>query len=305
MLLIGFYPLLHFGIIAAVKDHIAERFDQIPPLHLDEIGPVIVPCKTGAFLIAGRFRQHSEERIESLDGQFIPLDQTPMARAVRNGESVEGAEAIVQNPDGRRWVARVNVKPLRDPSGTVVGAINCFQDITQEFEMRDALKRQQRTFDLAMSLEVAEHLPPKSAEGFIAGLTKLAPVVLFSAAIPFQGGTNHVNEQWPQYWADLFARHGFDAIDCIRSEVWDNEEVEWWYAQNTILYANEAGLKAHPNLRKFNSSIGLSVVHPRQYLHLAEGLPPPPGLWQSLSLTVAATKRALLKRLAPSPAPDR
>ncbi len=162
-----------------------------------------------------------------------------------------------------------------------------------------------RTFDLAMSLEVAEHLPPKSAEGFIAGLTKLAPFVLFSAAIPFQGGTNHVNEQWPQYWADLFARHGFDTIDCIRSEVWDNEGVEWWYAQNTILYANEAGLKAHPNLRKFNSSVGLSVVHPRQYLHLAEGLPPPPGLRQSLSLTVAATKRALLKRLAPSPAPDR
>src|SRR6201994_309200 len=89
-------------------------------------------------------------RVESLDGQFIPLDQTPMARAVRNGESVEGAEAIVQNPDGRRWIARVNVKPLRDPSGAVVGAINCFQDVTQEFEMGDALERQQRTFDLAM-----------------------------------------------------------------------------------------------------------------------------------------------------------
>jgi PAS domain S-box-containing protein len=89
-------------------------------------------------------------RVESLDGHFIPPDQTPMACAVRNGESFEGAEAIVQNPDGRRWVARVNVKPLRDPSGAVVGAINCFQDITQEFEMRDALKRQQRTFDLAM-----------------------------------------------------------------------------------------------------------------------------------------------------------
>src|SRR6201994_4413858 len=89
-------------------------------------------------------------RVESLDGQFIPLDQTPMARAVRNGESVEGAEAIVQNPDGRGWIARVNGKPLRDPSGAVVGAINCFQDVTQEFEMGDALERQQRTFDLAM-----------------------------------------------------------------------------------------------------------------------------------------------------------
>jgi PAS domain S-box-containing protein len=88
--------------------------------------------------------------LESLDGRFIPPDQTPMARAVLRGESVDGAEAVVRNPDGRRWVARVNVKPLRDPSGNVVGAINCFQDVTAEHDMREALERQQRTFDLAM-----------------------------------------------------------------------------------------------------------------------------------------------------------
>ena len=89
-------------------------------------------------------------RVESLDGQFISADQTPMARAVRDGESFEGAEAMVQNPDGRRWIARVYVKPLRDPSGAVFGAINCFEDVTQEHAMRQALERQQRTFDLAM-----------------------------------------------------------------------------------------------------------------------------------------------------------
>ncbi len=89
-------------------------------------------------------------RLESLDGQFIAPDQTPMARAVLHGESAEGAEAVVQNPDGKRWIARVNVKPLRDLAGVVIGAINCFEDITQEHEMRDAMRRQQRTFDLAM-----------------------------------------------------------------------------------------------------------------------------------------------------------
>ena len=66
------------------------------------------------------------------------------------GESLEGAEAIVQNPDGKRWVARVNVAPLVDVDGEVVGAINCFRDVTREHEMRLALERQQRTFDLAM-----------------------------------------------------------------------------------------------------------------------------------------------------------
>ena len=89
-------------------------------------------------------------RVESLEGRFIPPDQTPMARAVLAGESFEGVEAIVHNPDGKRWVARVNVAPLRDAGGEVVGAINCFQDVTREHEMRLALERQKRTFDLAM-----------------------------------------------------------------------------------------------------------------------------------------------------------
>jgi two-component sensor histidine kinase len=57
---------------------------------------------------------------------------------------------MVQNPDGRRWVARVSIEPLRDGDGLIVGAVNCFQDITREHEMRQAMARQQRTFDLAM-----------------------------------------------------------------------------------------------------------------------------------------------------------
>jgi PAS domain S-box-containing protein len=89
-------------------------------------------------------------RVESLDGDFIPPDRTPMARAVLAGERFDGAEAVVHNPDGRRWVARVNVAPLRDANGAVVGAINCFQDVTREHDMRQSLERQQRTFDLAM-----------------------------------------------------------------------------------------------------------------------------------------------------------
>jgi two-component sensor histidine kinase/PAS domain-containing protein len=89
-------------------------------------------------------------RVESLDGRYIPPDQTPMARAVLHGESFDGAEAAVENPDGRRWVARVHVEPLRAPDGSVVGAINCFEDVSREHEMRLAMERQQRTFDLAM-----------------------------------------------------------------------------------------------------------------------------------------------------------
>jgi two-component sensor histidine kinase len=89
-------------------------------------------------------------RLESLDGHVIPSGETPMARAILTGQSFEGVEAVVQNPDGTRWVARVNVAPLRDNDGVVIGAINCFRDVTREHDMRLTLERQQRTFDLAM-----------------------------------------------------------------------------------------------------------------------------------------------------------
>ena len=76
-----------------------------------------------------------------------------------------------------------------------------------------------REFDLVVSLEVAEHLPEECAKIFIKSLTKLGPVILFSAAIPFQGWTNHLNEQWPDYWANYFKDNGYEAIDCIRKKV--------------------------------------------------------------------------------------
>ena len=52
-----------------------------------------------------------------------------------------------------------------------------------------------RTFDLAISLEVAEHPPEEFAEPLVERLVTAAPFVLFSAAIPEQGGIHHVNEQ--------------------------------------------------------------------------------------------------------------
>ncbi len=93
-----------------------------------------------------------------------------------------------------------------------------------------------RGFDLAVSVEVAEHLPEEAAERFVAFLCSLAPVLLFSAAIPGQEGEAHLNEQWPSYWSDRFAVHGFEAVDVVRPLIWDNEEVPWFYRQNLLIY---------------------------------------------------------------------
>lgn len=99
-----------------------------------------------------------------------------------------------------------------------------------------------RRFDIGLSLEVAEHLPPGSAARFVDFLTSTAPVVVFSAAVPGQGGTGHVNEQWQSYWQDLFARRGYLCLDCIRPAVYANPEVSWWYRQNILVYCRPTHL---------------------------------------------------------------
>lgn len=131
----------------------------------------------------------------------------------------------------------------------------------------------ERRFDLVVSLEVAEHLPPENAETFITSLTKLGPVVLFSAAIPNQGGVNHLNEQWPEYWAQLFHNEGFDVADPFRRQIWHNSAVEVWYAQNTLLFIENGYLKTNQELqrevaRATDNQLGL--VHPRLYLEISQ-----------------------------------
>lgn len=124
-------------------------------------------------------------------------------------------------------------------------------------------------FDLVISLEVAEHLPSEMAETIVNTLTNMGPVILFSAAIPLQGGTNHLNEQWPEYWAEIFLRNDYVTIDCIRKHIWKNEKVEYFYAQNMLIFASRQYLEKNPLLKiafeDTNLSM-LSLVHPKKYL---------------------------------------
>jgi SAM-dependent methyltransferase len=136
-------------------------------------------------------------------------------------------------------------------------------------------------FDLALSLEVAEHVSPAQSEELVATLTHLAPVILFSAAIPHQGGEHHVNEQWPAYWVERFAARGFTALDPFRRALWERPDVDWWYAQNLLLFVRTAHALNLPRLANLMSSNPKSIpayIHPRNYLHHA---------WQNRVLRVA------------------
>lgn len=111
-----------------------------------------------------------------------------------------------------------------------------------------------RKFDLAVCMEVAEHLPEAQAQNIVSVLTTHADSVLFAAAIPFQGGTDHINEQPQSYWAAHFAKRGFKHYDFIRSKIWSNKDVELWYRQNTIFYSSKEW--------QFQNDAILDVVHP-------------------------------------------
>jgi SAM-dependent methyltransferase len=128
--------------------------------------------------------------------------------------------------------------------------------------------RANRRFELALSLEVAEHLPSRVADDFVASLVALAPAVLFSAAIPFQGGTHHLNEQWPDYWASRFGDADYLPVDFLRPRIWSDSHVEWWYAQNCILFANTHYIAERSHLvdAVVRDPEQLSLVHPKNYL---------------------------------------
>ena len=133
----------------------------------------------------------------------------------------------------------------------------------------DALITLDKRFDLAISLEVAEHLKPASAQMFIRSLTEMSDFVLFSAAIPFQATKYHINEQWPNYWADLFAEHDYVCFDIIRFEIWDDDKIPVWYRQNTLFFVKKSRiseLNFNIDGQEYPTTNPVSVVHPQYYL---------------------------------------
>jgi SAM-dependent methyltransferase len=126
-----------------------------------------------------------------------------------------------------------------------------------------------RRFDLVVCLEVAEHLPSDCAANLVTNLCNAGDIVLFSAAIPGQGGYSHINEQWPSYWASLFSRKGYRCLDVIRPIIWTDERVDAWYRQNTLLFARENVNIAIMKLPKNNGP--LDVVHPEIFASKLSG----------------------------------
>lgn len=131
-----------------------------------------------------------------------------------------------------------------------------------------------RRFDMAICLEVAEHLEEKYSNTLIDSLVDSAEIVVFSAAMPLQGGYRHVNEQQASWWRAKFNDRGFQAFDLVRPKHWSDEAIHYWYRQNTFVYvrrANDRAMAAAEAEQRavYAAPILFDAVHPERYQQMA------------------------------------
>jgi SAM-dependent methyltransferase len=114
--------------------------------------------------------------------------------------------------------------------------------------------------DLAVCLEVLEHLPPSTAESLVARLTEASDFVIFSAAQPGQGGTYHINEQEIRYWVDQFAKYDFEPFDPFRDILSESNFVPRFYSLNMLLMVSKEALSAGDKIINRTSLLDVKVT---------------------------------------------
>ncbi|MDR1969331.1 MAG: class I SAM-dependent methyltransferase [Burkholderiaceae bacterium] len=168
------------------------------------------------------------------------------------------------------WLAAAETLGTSDLSGIDGSWVNTNCFVTNKikfnaFDLSKGIPSATKKYDLCISLEVAEHLPADKASEFIDFLCASSDLILFSAATKHQGGENHINEQWQSYWVDLFKLRKFNCIDYIRPEIWNNQNVEWWYKQNIFVFVKqESSINSCFSQLPQNNTI-YDLIHPTNY----------------------------------------
>ena len=140
-----------------------EIYERMPiAVYICDIDGLIVQFNERARALWGRAPKLGDteqrfcgaQRLLLNDGTELPHDHTPMADVLRNGQPVRDAEVIIERPDGSRVPVLVNIDPLFDDEGALVGAINCFQDISRLKQAESDLQARERWYR-----ELLEALP--------------------------------------------------------------------------------------------------------------------------------------------------
>ena len=174
------------------------------------------------------------------------------------------------------------------------------QDLTESIVL-------DRSYDLALCIEVAEHLPCTSAAGLVEQLVRAAPAVMFSAAIPGQEGTNHLNEQWLSYWRSRFSEFKFTMIDAVRPQIRDDVRIAFYIRQNLVLFVSDSLLASRP-LHCFSSrkddGCENEWVHIDVYKKWLARATTEPGVKEVLRRFPSAIVRSVVRRMRVRSAPE-
>lgn len=119
--------------------------------------------------------------------------------------------------------------------------------------------------DLVLCLEVGEHIEEEHTDTLIDNLCALGDIIVFSAAIPMQGGLHHHTERWQSWWAEKFAKRGYYPFDItdIRTLLRRSSDVCHWYSQNMVIYCKE--MTNEGDCGPVTTSFELDYVHPKMY----------------------------------------
>jgi hypothetical protein len=165
----------------------------------------------------------------------------------------EMGASIIKGVEGP-WINEVDAMVINNSLIEIV-------DLESEWEVDG-------NFDLGICLEVVEHVSTISGEKLIQKLSTICSIIVFSAAIPGQGGNGHVNEQWPTYWQERFFQNGMEAIDCIRPFIWNEQDIPLWYRQNIVIFVKkEIAQDYYKNLYKYQEMrtvplLGIRICDP-------------------------------------------
>lgn len=205
---------------------------------------------------------------------FVSLDAHPSASAVMERFfQVMIPESVIDFGCGEgAWLRAVTDQGVHD----VVG-VDCGIDTTQlefpaeryvDHDLREPLQLG-REFDLALCLETAEHLPKESADTLLDSIAAHAQVVIWSAALPLQGGDGHYNEQWPEYWIERFDARDFFVTGQLRWECWNDDRIAGYYRQNLLVFSTECGMRDRETFGEWflgpYNNFTIRVVHPVQF----------------------------------------
>jgi len=145
--------------------------------------------------------------------------------------------------------------------GSYIKHREMLEGIFLEADLDKGIPNLPRKYDVGLCLEVAEHLKPMGGRELVKWLCNHTKTIVWSAAIPLQGGVNHINEQWPEYWRREFSKYDFHPSLEIREQIWNNPFIQSYYRQNIITYT-----------RKPTKQSLLDVVHPELWEYKIKAL---------------------------------